>query len=163
MTPSPVIEHYSQERIPNPHPDGSVSWQLYHTVRNSVLRCCRDFGIAGAMGECPISDDEGIDYLNWPVENRKPLDFYVCDDQYNSERYVYVEVENARVFTEKWLQGLMRTIAEYPGWGIGIKGLRDGYILVFADKLMVAGPTFGHCNDIVSVVRAGKSSFVMGS
>ena len=36
-------------------PIGCVTWQLYHTVRNAVVRRCRQFGRSGSMGERPAA------------------------------------------------------------------------------------------------------------
>jgi hypothetical protein len=80
MGTHPNIEHYTADRVPNPYPGGDLPWQMYHTVRNDVLRCCRRFGRAGPMGECPITDDEELPFEGWPLGDRDPLDFFVVDD-----------------------------------------------------------------------------------
>jgi hypothetical protein len=43
------------------------------------------------MGECPINDGEDAP-VDWPLGDRDPLDFFVVDDQFNHERYIYVEI-----------------------------------------------------------------------
>lgn len=153
-----VIEHYTAKRIPNPYPAGDLTWQIYHTVRNAFFRCCHKFGRAGPMGTCPITDDAEIPHDDWHVADRDALDFFVVDDQYNDERYIYVEVVRATSFTERWLCALMRTLADYPGWGVGIEGLPKAYILAFADKLMVTGRIFQKCRDFECIVRQGQAA-----
>jgi hypothetical protein len=94
LSDQPKIEHYTAERIPNPYPEGELPWQMYHEVRNAVLRLCRQFGAAGPMGECPITDATEVPDGEWPLGDPDLLDFFVVDDQYNHERYIYVEVVN---------------------------------------------------------------------
>ena len=101
MGTHPTIEYYTAERIPNLYPGGDLPWQTYHTVRNDVLRCCRRFGRAGPMGECPITDgDDEPSVDNWALGDPEPRDFFVVDDQYNHERYIYVTIERPEAFTE---------------------------------------------------------------
>ena len=154
---NPPIEHYTAERIPNPDPAGDVSWQRYHTVRNAVLQSCRQFGPSGPMGPCPIIEaDRPPD--NWPVGDPNPIDYFVVDDQYNHERYIYVEVVRPGAFTADWLLELVATMGQFAGWGVGIMAFEKAYILAFADRLMVTGDLFTACNDFHSIVRAGQSA-----
>ena len=157
MGTHPTIEHYSGERVPNPYPAGDLPWQVYHTVRNAVLRCCRGHGRAGPMGECPIADgDDTPD--DWPLGDPDPLDFFVIDDQYNHERYVYLEIVRPEAFTEQWLRDLMRTLSDHRGWGVGIMSWPKAYMLAFGDKLMVTGRVFEQCRDFDCVVRQGQAA-----
>jgi hypothetical protein len=85
--------------------------------------------------------------------------FFVLDDQWNNERYIYVEITKFEYFTEGFLEDLARSLVRFPGWGIGINGLRQGYslkgyILVFADRLMVTGRVFKNCFDLASIIAA---------
>jgi hypothetical protein len=153
----PTIEHYTAERVPNPYPAGDLPWQVYHTVRNAVLRCCRRHGRAGPMGECPITDGEDTPE-SWLLADRDRLDFFVVDDQLNHERYVYVEIERPEAFTGEWLRDLVHTLADHDGWGVGIMAWPNAYMLVFADKLMVTGKRFERCRDFDCVVRQGRST-----
>jgi len=158
MKINPVIEHYTTERVPNPYPVGNLPWQVYHTVRNAVLRCCRKHGRAGPMGECPISDDKQIPFVDWHCGDRDPLDFFVVDDQYNDECYIYIEIVRPRAFTDAWLRDLMRTLAVHPGWGVGILAWPKAYMLAFAERLMVTGKLFEQCRDFDCVVREGQKA-----
>ena len=148
----PVV-HYTAERIPDPNP-GELPWQIYHSVRNAVVRACREFGPTGPMGECPIvvgpDDPPGED---WPAGDR-PCVFYVIDDQLNYERYIYMEVEPTAPVSAEWLARLVAVLREYPGWGIGITNVREGYVLLFADRIMVTGPAFAGCRDAAAVVQS---------
>ncbi|HUO09932.1 MAG TPA: hypothetical protein VM008_16630 [Phycisphaerae bacterium] len=156
----PTIEHYTAERIPNPYPAGDLPWQVYHTVRNAVFRCCQRFGSSGPMGECPISTAEEPPSNQWPLGDARPSDYFIVDDQLNDERYIYVEIVRPGAFTVEWLRDLVHTLAEYPGWGVGmqINALKAGYILAFADKLMVTGEPFVDCHDFASVVYGAQAA-----
>jgi hypothetical protein len=158
MGNQPLIEHYTAARIPNPYPEGELPWQIYHAVRNSVLRCCRRFGTAGPMGERPITADADTPD-SWPLGDPEPTDFFVVDDQLNHERYIYVEVESARAFTKEWLLDLMHSLGPHSGWGVGIITIEEAYILAFADKLMVTGTVFGNCSDIDCIVTQVQAGF----
>ena len=153
----PVIEHYSGERVPNPYPPGQLTWQVYHAVRNAVLRCCRRFGPSGPMGECPITTANEPSIADWPLGHPDPVDYLVVDDQYNHERYVYVEVVRPGAFSSEWLRDLVRTLDDYPGWGVGIIAFDKAYILAFSNKLMVTGEIFAECGDLACVVHKGQS------
>lgn len=154
------VEHYAVEHVDNPNPDGDVSSKLYHSVRNAVLRCCRRFGhsgppeVPGFDGDTPPGDDS-ID-LNL-------LDYFVVDDQYNHERYVYVEVERAEAFTGEWLCELVRTMRQFPGWGVGIMAFEQAYVLAFADRLMVTGRIFATCSTVDCVVQRGRAALSSAS
>ncbi|CAN5591745.1 hypothetical protein BH10PLA1_BH10PLA1_06220 [soil metagenome] len=149
------IEHYTAERIPNPYPAGVLPWQVYHYVRNAVVRCCRKFGRTGPMGECPIVDGELPD-REWKLGDPDPLDFFVIDDHYNDERFIYLSIVNRDALTGQWVRELMLVLADFVGWGIGIVDIPTAYILIFADKLMVTGEVFGACHDIECVIREGQ-------
>ena len=151
----PAIEHYTVEHVPNPNPAGDVSWQIYHTVRNAVLQCCKQFGPSGPMGECPITDASEPPQ-EWPVGDPHPIDYFVVDDQYNHKRYVYVEVVRPTAFMRKWLLELVRAMGQFPGWGVGVMAFEKAYILAFGDRLMVTGEIFAACTDFVGVVHSGQ-------
>jgi hypothetical protein len=152
----PFIEHYTADRVPNPSPTGDLTWQAYHTVRSAVLRCCRTFGPSGPMGECPISDAQSIPD-SWPIGDPDPLDYFVVDDQFNHDRYIYVEIVRQSAFNGQWMHDLMRTLADHDGWGVGI-AFPKGYVIVFKDKLMVTGEIFETCTNVECVIRQGEAT-----
>lgn len=155
MPKKPIIQHYRRERIPNPYPPGDLPWQIYHIVRNDILRVCRQFGTVGPMAECPLTG--GLETPDdWPAEPGDRSDYYIVDDQYNHERYLYMYVHGERFFTVKWLGAVMKALARHTGWGIGILSFSDGYMLVYADRLLVTGKGFRGCRDFASVMRSGK-------
>lgn len=157
MEVQPSIEYYRTERIPNPYPAGDLPWTVYYTVRNAVVRCCREFGKVGPLGECPVTGDHEPRIDEWLPGDADPIDFFVIDDQYNHEQYVYVEIVEAPAFEGEWLRRLMQTLTEFPGWGAGILAFKSAYILVFADKIMVTGSIFENCRDFDGVVRQGQA------
>jgi hypothetical protein len=157
----PIIEHYTAERIPNPYPAGDLPWQVYHTVRNAVVRCCRRFGPTGPMGELPIADSDSPDSeKNWESGDDDPVDYYIIDDQYNSERYLYMELLRPEALHADWLRDLMAALGSHPGWGVGITNFEEAYALVFSDKLMVTGSAFAACHDLAALLRAGQPALV---
>ena len=157
------IEHFTAERIPNPSPSG-VPQQLFHTVRNAIVQKCRKHGPTGPMGLFPVGrtfTDTGEFLDAWESGDSTPV-FYVIDDQYNDfEQYQYIECLDAAYMTSEWLEDIMATLAQWPGWGIGISNVAGGYVLVFAEKLMVTGPPFEEAHDLYSVIAAVKKSLVV--
>jgi len=83
--------------------------------------------------------------------------YWVIDDQYNDELYQYVEICASAQFTAEWIVDIMTTLGRWPGWGIGI-ALKEGYVLIFADKLMVNGPCFAGAHDFLTVIAAARKS-----
>jgi hypothetical protein len=153
-----MIEHYTAERIPNPSPSGEVSLQLFHKVRNDIVQTCRTHGPTGPMGLFPVGHsfkDSGEVLDAWESGDADPA-YYVIDDQYNDEFYQYVEVCAAAHFTAEWIEDIMETLARWPGWGIGIVNINEGYVLVFSDKLMVNGLCFASADELPSVITAAK-------
>jgi hypothetical protein len=51
----------------------------------------------------------------------------------------------------------MDALLAYRGWGVGIKNISNGYMLVFSRKLMVTGPCFDGLTDFSAVVAAVAS------
>lgn len=109
------------------------------------------------MGECPITADADTP-AGWPLGDAEPIDFFVVDDQYNHERYIYVELESAQAFSKEWMLDLMHTLGEHRGWGVGITTIEGAYILAFADKLMVTGKVFENCSDIDCIVSQAQTA-----
>jgi len=111
------------------------------------------------MAEAPITGDAEEPLDGWELGDN-PCEYFVLDDQLNDEQYIYIELYHARYFTEDWLRALMTTLREFPGWGVGLRAFEAGYILVFADRLMVTGPNFEQCTDIACVVRMGQANML---
>jgi hypothetical protein len=156
-----TIEHYTAERLPNPFRGGNLPWQTYQSARNRIVQACRRFGGVGPMGECPIRDSEAPSLDDWPLGDPDPVDFYVVDDQFNDECYIYIEVERASAFTATWVHAMMNALTELPDWRIGVGVFRDGYMIVAANKLAVTGSTFVECNTVESVVAAAKRALML--
>jgi hypothetical protein len=142
---SPVkVVHYTADRVSNPNPRGDTPYAEFEAVRQDIIATCRRFGVTGP--------DEGPD--GWP---KNPA-YYVVDDQYNSELYHYAEVYERAALSEAWVAAVMRTLAGHPGWGVGVKNIKGGYLLIFADRVMVTGPVFAGCNDLAAVAAAASRS-----
>src|SRR5207302_1486354 len=72
--------------------------------------------------------------------------------------YQYMEVCERRFFSTAWLHDLMTTLRDFPGWGVGILNINNGYLLVFGNKLMVNGRPFTNCRDLDSVAAAASTN-----
>lgn len=51
------VKAITRDRVPNDYPGGELPWQIYHTVRNALVRTCRRFGPTGPMGLIKIVPD----------------------------------------------------------------------------------------------------------
>ena len=158
------VIHYTDERIPNPAPGGNLAWQEYQTARNVLLRCCLRFGTVGPMLECPITDAAEPPFEDWAVATPScDCDYYLIDDQWNDEKYIYIEFCRAAAFTQQWVEAIARTLVSLPGWGVGLgASFQGGYVLIFEGRIMVTGPSFAGCCDLPSVVKAGQAAFNSG-
>ncbi len=89
------VIRFTEERVPNPYPGGMLSWQIYHRVRNSVVRTCRKRGPTGPLGEIASiegSDDSFRQAFSSCQHGDDDPSHYIIDDQYNHERYLYSEL-----------------------------------------------------------------------
>ena len=135
-----IVEHYTTERVPNPNPHGTTSYDTFERVRQALLAVCRTYGVTGP-------DDISDDY-----------DVWVVDDQYNYELYQYVEVYNRGLLSAAWLREMMAALRRFRGWGVGVKNIRFAYLLIFGDKLMVTGYPFAGCHNIETVAAAASAN-----
>ena len=49
---------------------------------------------------------------------------------------------------------MTRTLREHDGWGLGIKNIPDGYVLIFGTRLLVQGRRLSRCTTAPEVVEA---------
>jgi hypothetical protein len=147
------IEHYEKRHIADP--DGNASFQQFHEARNAVLRACKLHGPSGPMGFFPFdaADDEDV-LLAWMKTADPNPAYWLIDDQYNAERYQYVECTDPKYFTEGWVRDLMAALSTLSGWGVAIKSIPGGYALVFADKIMVTGNSLENVHDLSSFIAS---------
>ena len=157
------VAPYTLKRIPNPYPEGDLPWQVYHTVRNAIVRACRRHGPTGPMGECVIEDGRNAPDLAGWKRGDNPATYFIVDDQYNEERYLYAVVDPAAAFNHEWLADIFAALQEFPGWAIGITNIPDGYLLIFGDKLMVQGEALRNCRDAASVIKAVRRQIRRGN
>ncbi len=151
------IEHFTAERIPNPNPAGETPWHVYHTVRNAMVRCCRRHGPTGSMGIFAFDPKKPkFDFDQWESGDADPW-YYIIDDQYNSERYLYIELCRSEALTIEWIRSVTVTLSEFPAWGMGVVNIPDAYLLIFESKLMVQGEPFAKCRTVAAVVDVGRA------
>ena len=151
----PVVP-YTDDRVPNDYPGGDLPWQVFHAVRNALVVACRKHGPTGPMGVARIEPDveRGPNLYAW--ERGDPDEVYfIVDDQYNHERYFYAEVVTAEAFTDDWLRSVVTTLREFEGWGLAVKSVPGGYLLIFGDKLMVNG-RLARCRTTTDVVTVAQ-------
>ena len=89
----------------------------------------------------------------WGSSDPNPK-FHVIDDQYNDELYHYIEIIDATGCTACWLEELTAAIRKFPGWGVGVNCIPLGYLLIFADRLMISGSFFRGCKSAADVLTA---------
>lgn len=133
----PVV-HYDSPYISNPNPKGETPMEEFWEVRLAIYNATQKHGETGPESE---ADDPR---------------FWVVDDQYNDERYHNMEVYEPEGWTTDWLTDVIKTLRQHEGWAVSVGGIDQGHLLVFADRLMVTGPTFESCNDLESVVAAAR-------
>ena len=133
----PVVR-YDVDHVANPNPAGSTSFEDYHEVRGALVICSRRHGPTGPLGAFLEQGDPN------PV-------YYIIDDQYNDEMYLYIEIEKGSL-TQAWVEDARKTLQMYPGWALCIKNITNAYIILFADKLMVNGPIFSSATNAREIV-----------
>jgi hypothetical protein len=156
------VSHFATNRVPNPYPGGQLPWQVYHTVRNAMVRTCRRFGPTGPLGECAIIEGrECLDVNCWEHGDPSPI-YYIIDDQYNDEQYLYAELVGEEAFNAAWLAAITATLREHKGWGIGIRSFPDSYILIFGNRLMVNGK-LSRCKTATEVIAKARRLLKRGA
>lgn len=130
-----------------------VTWQQYYGFRNAILKALRPLGSVGPMGECLIADEGDGPPGPWPVECDEP-DFFVVDDWYNDwEFFIRIETHSRRI-SKEFIHALVSVLSAMPRrWAAGID-VGDGYLLLYADRLMTDGPRFEHCDSMGDVIAA---------
>ncbi len=129
-----VVEHYTSTHIDNPNPAGETPYSVFQHIYEGLENVCRRYGPTG-----PGDHD---------------CELYLVDDQYNDERYHYLQIYNRSLACPELLCDLMDALHRYPGWGIGVSNIRFGYLLIFESKLMVTGWPFAGCNSAEAVAAA---------
>ena len=145
-----------------------LPWQVYHNVRNTIVRTCRRYGPTGPMGEVKIDENVEDPYRQiaeehdfWQDGDHDPH-YYIIDDQYNHERYVYAELYGDDPFNAGWLASITAILREHRGWGLGINNIPDSYILIFGKRLMVKGKKLSRCKTASEVVTVATQLLKRG-
>lgn len=156
------VVRFIRERVPNPYPHGELPWQVYQSVRNSVIRVSRKHGSAGPMGEVKILKGVDDPYLQlckqpdfWERGDSDP-NYYIIPDQYNHERYLYAELYGDDPFNPGWVTDVVETLETHPGWGLAVTNIPNSYVLMFGDRIMIKGRAFGwwpNATKTIDVVR----------
>jgi hypothetical protein len=148
---------FNRDRVPNDYPGGDLPWQMYHSVRNALVRTCRKYGPTGPMGVVKIIPDVEDPYRMlaqdrdfWESGDPDPW-YFIIDDQYNDERYCYAELYGDDPFNASWLLSITATLREFEGWGLGVKNIPESYVLIFGKRLLVKGQ-LAKCRSAAEVV-----------
>jgi hypothetical protein len=151
--PDARIIFYAMERISDPVGATRVtSWRKFHRARNAIVRACRRHGPTGPMGEFPLRTWKGRNPYRcptWQCGDRNPA-YYVLPDQFNSERYIYIELLSPVAVTVPWMRDVSRTLTGLKHWGLCVAGLPGGYAVIFPGVIAITGKPFKG----VSSVRA---------
>ena len=153
------VVQLTQDRVDDPRPRygyglGDVE---YHLARNTIIEVCRRHGSAGPVGPArfkmsPSSPYE-LERVDYDTGDAEPLTFYVIDDQYNSERYIYVELADDVGVTADWLNDLSQTLRwNLQGWGVSIRAGEAG-VLLLPPIALVSGSAMDDCNDPVTLLN----------
>lgn len=136
------IEHYTAERVPNP---ACASGDEWFDVADELVGACLKNGPtwSGCIGPDP-GDDVAVSFV-------------FEDTQWNDERYHYVWVDPT-AFTREWLSDIVGVLGRFPGWGLGVKNVEQGYMLIFADRVMVTGLPFADCDSIDEIVTQARNN-----
>lgn len=136
------IVHFDDEFVENPSPPG-MPFKEFTRIHNDLVAEFTKFGRVGGGGVGLVEGGAQF-YLIWG-------DFYGLD-----HRYVYMEVPDASVFTEEWLRAAAAVLRRHPGWGIGVQNFNEGYVLVFADRVMIKGEPFESCRTLAEIAKVAQ-------
>jgi hypothetical protein len=152
---------FTEDRVDNPYPGGTLPWQMYHTVRNALVETCKRYGPTGPMGVITIDSTVDDPYRHavhnpgfWQRGDPDPM-YFIIDDQYNSDRYCYAEMLGNDPFNAGWLLSVTRTLREFKGWGLGVKNIPGSYVLIFGKRLMVNGG-LARCKTAAEVIETAS-------
>ena len=101
------VVFYDAMRIPDDRPGaGEVPRRIFDLVRDDIVAACRKHGLVGPDDIKPYQNGECL--------------YWVVDDQYNDERYQYVEVNGVDGFSTAWLNDMTAALGKHPHWGLGV-------------------------------------------
>lgn len=135
----PVV-HYHTDHVPNPNPKGKTPFKKFWKVRAALLATCQKHGTTGP-------------------EDKQPI-YWLVEDQHNDHLYQNVAVYQPEGWTTAWINSVAETLQKHSGWGVSVGHIEDGHLLIFADRLMVTGPTFTGAGDLDSIVHAARDALV---
>lgn len=147
-----AIKYYTENHVPNPSPGNDLSWPAYQRMRNHVIRACRQCGPVKGVGEW-IIPPRGEEEWPWsPGDSEGPYSVEV--DQYDSDLYIYVDIDSPAAFNWLWIEAIVKVLKDHAGWGVGVRCLSNGYVLIFADRLLVTGQALRTCKNVADVICA---------
>jgi hypothetical protein len=153
------IEPFTAKRVRNEHPGGKMTWLTFHTVRNAIVRACREFGPTGPMGEIKLDPavvdldeqlEEDPDF--WQPGDDTPR-YLVGDRVIDNERFIHVTLNAPHAMNAVWLVAIVAALREHRGWAVEVDNIPDSSLLIFGKRLLVKGRQLAACNDAAQVIE----------
>lgn len=139
-----LVQYYDSDHVKNPNPLGDTPYDRFDRVRQAIVAVCRRYGPV-----CPEDQFNGDGTVT-------DYGFFVADDQYNSELFHYAEIHNRDVITTKWIHNIQDTLRRFKGWGLCLMNIRFGYVILFADRILITGPPFVNCSTVDDVIQTAR-------
>jgi hypothetical protein len=153
------VEAFTAKRVRNEHPGGKMTWQTFHTVRNAVVRTCRNFGTTGPMGEIKL--DPQVKDLNvhladdphfWLRGDENPR-YHIADDVIGNDRFVRVTLHGDQAINADWLAAIVATLREHRGWAVDVGNVPESSLVIFSKRILVKGRQLNRCKTAAQVVE----------
>jgi hypothetical protein len=155
------LAHYTDDRIKDEFADGHrIEWQRFHDARNSIIVACAKFGTIGPYGVFETESSEPDPSFATAELGSSEPDFWIESDQYNHERYIYMQIFRADVIHAEWLSSLCTSLLSLQGWAIGVSNIRDGYAVILPEMMLVNGRAFQTCASIKDALQAVRRGIV---
>ncbi len=156
----PVL-HYDVTFIPNPMRHGITNDEAlsdFVSARNRLVYILAPTVTIGPSGNAFIATlpdgDSFIDFESGP----NVYSIYLSEDLLSLDRYLYVEFVSATAVNSNVFDKFVEAIEALDGWAISIGGMRDGYVIVFSDRICVRGKPFASANTLSEVVQIVASN-----
>ena len=147
------IIHVAADYLP-PRRSGETPWQEYFSVRNAIVTVCRRHGPTGPMGLAVI-EPGGDQPEGWERGDDDPV-YFVVDDQYNDDPWLYLEVLHSSGLTENWFMDVSSEMSQFPGWSLFISHFVKGSLVIESDRICVGGVAFEICSDLPGILDAAR-------
>jgi hypothetical protein len=162
------VEAFTAKRVRNEHPGGRMTWQIFHTVRNAIVRTCRKFGSTGPMGEIKLDlqvTDLNVHLVDDPhfwLPGDDDAQYRIAEDAIGNERFVRVTLHGDNPLTVQWLAAIVAVLHDHRGWAVEIGNIPDSSLLIFSKRILVRGRQLGRCKTAAEVVEVASRLLKQG-